>query len=239
MTFASTGYPRHVPHRPDSRFRTGPQVAGLYDRLAPLYDRLAAPYDWIGGRRLQRVLIDALDLRAGDTVVDLGTGSGWNLVSLARAVGPSGRVVGYDISAGMLHRAHDRVREEGLSNVDLRRSDSREVDVPSDTAAVISAFSMEMVPDHDDVIARLVDQLRPGTRIGLVGLREPSGWPEWLIRLVTAMNAPFGVGPEYREVQPRTSIQRHLVGVDYREAMAGTVYSAIGRVPGPTSHDGP
>ncbi|AXV04925.1 Methyltransferase type 11 [Euzebya pacifica] len=228
-----------MPHRPDSRFRTGPQVAGLYDRLAPLYDRLAAPYDWIGGRRLQRDLIDALDLRAGDTVVDLGTGSGWNLVSLARAVGPTGRVVGYDISAGMLERAHERVREEGLANVELRRSDSREVDVPSDTAAVISAFSMEMVPDHDDVIARLVDQLHPGTRIGLVGLREPSGWPEWLIRLVTSINAPFGVGPEYREVQPWTSIQGHLVGVDYREAMAGTVYSAIGRVPGPTTPDRP
>ena len=97
----------------------------------------------------------------------------------------------------------------------------------------------ELALTHASTIARLVDQLHPGTRIGLVGLREPSSWPEWLIRLVTAINAPFGVGPAYREVQPWTSIQGHLVGVDYREAMAGTVYSAIGRVPGPTSHDGP
>ena len=206
-------------------------VAELYDRLSGAYDLLASSYDWIDGRRLQQQAIGDLALEPGDTVVDLGTGTGWNLPYLADRVGPTGRVIGVDLSDGMLERARRRVIESGHLNVELVQGDLRCVDPPADTAAVLSAFALEMVPDHAEVVRRLADSLRPGSQIASVGLREPDTWPEWAVRLGVLVNRPFGVTPAYRRITPWTSIRDHLDDVTVVTSHAGAVYSAIGTVP--------
>ena len=127
-------------------------IARRYDRIAAAYDLLAAPYDWIDGRRLARRAIAELRLAPGDTAVALGTGTGWSLPLLADDVGPTGRVVGIDLSEGMLQRARRRVDRAGISDrVDLVVADMRHVELPPDTRGVLAAFSAEMVTDHRPV----------------------------------------------------------------------------------------
>lgn len=207
-------------------------IAGRYDRLAPVYDTLAAPYQWIGGRRLAGDAIDALCLAPGDTVVALGCGTGWSLPALVEQVGPTGHVIGVDLSRGMLRRARSRVDRAGVSGrVELVEADMRQVGLPDDTAGVLAAFSAEMVTDHDALVAHLVSQLRGGARIAFCGLREPEdGWPEWMLRLGRELNRVFGVRELHRDLTPWRAVIGQLDDTSYREDLGGVVYLAAGTV---------
>lgn len=130
-------------------------VQDLYDRLGPAYDLAAMMFNPWGERRMRRRAVDLLDLHPGDTVVELGCGTGMNHPLLARAVGPDGHVVGIDLSAGMLERAQRRADREGLTQVALRQGDIRDVSLPPGTAGVLAAFAVEMVPEHDAVVRDL------------------------------------------------------------------------------------
>lgn len=207
-------------------------VRSLYDRMAPFYDVLSRPYGWFGSKRLAQRATEELRLRPGDTVVDLGTGTGRNLPELAAAVGPAGRVVGVDLSPGMLERARRRVTGLGLDSVELVEAGISGFDLPPVVDAVVSSYAMEMLPDYDEVISRLVDQIPPGGRIVVNGLRSPERWPEWVVKMGSALSRPFGVSEVYRAHRPWQAIERHTVDVIYDEAMAGAVYLAAGSAPG-------
>lgn len=207
-------------------------IAQRYDRLAGVYDLLAAPYEWIDGRRLVRRAIAELRLDAGDTAVALGTGTGWSLPLLAEAVGPSGRVVGVDLSEGMLRRARVRVERAGVADrADLTVADMRTVELPADTDGVLAAFSAEMVSDHDQLVEHLIGQVGPGTRIAFTGLRDPSGWPDWLVAAAVTLNRAFGTRQFHRQLTPWRSILEGLDDTAYHEDFGGAVYLAVGSTP--------
>lgn len=210
----------------------GPEaVRDLYDRLAPVYDAVAAAYGLVGAGRFHRRAVQRLGLRPGDKAVDLACGTGANLSHLVEAVGPTGRVIGVDLSPGMLAEARERSRRHGWENVELVEADVREYAFPEPLHGVLSTFGLEMVPEHDAVIERAVEALAPGGRMAVGGLRRPEGWPEWLIRLGELVNRPFGVSRAYEDVQPWRSVRRHAAGVEYEEHFFGAVYLAVGAAP--------
>ena len=88
-------------------------------------------------RQKPRELVDALGLRPGNTVVDLGTGVGYMLPFLSHAVGPTGRVLGEDIQSDFLDQARTRARTLGLNNVTFILGADRDPKLPADTADVV------------------------------------------------------------------------------------------------------
>ncbi len=203
----------------------------LYDRLAPFYDLVAGTYGLLGAGRFHRRAVEALRLTPGDTAIDLGCGTGANLPLLAHAVGPAGRVVGVDLSPGMLTRARRRVRR--WPNVMLVESDVRTFAFPERVDGIVSTYALEMVPGYEGVVERAAAALRPGGRMAIGGLRSPEGWPDWLLRLGEAVNRPFGVSRAYEAFAPWQSVQEHLREVDYEERLFGGLYLATGtRLPG-------
>lgn len=66
-----------------------------------------------------------------------------------------------------------------------------------------------MIPQHDTVIASLVEQLPSGGRLAVTGLRDPERWPEWLLRLGTWLNRPFSVSNSYWHHRPGESVGAH------------------------------
>ncbi len=207
-------------------------VRSLYDRIAPLYDLAASPYNLIGGRRLAKRAITELRLKSGDTVVDLGTGTGWNLQRLAEAVGPTGTVIGVDISPGMLQQARQRANDHGIVNIELVEADVSDYQPPPDTNAIVSTFAIEMRPDYDAIVARLARQISDGGRIVTTGLRNPDGWPEWLIRIGSAVNRRSGIRTMPCPRDPANRLVRALRN-DRRRSQEPT------RVWGQPTHDRP
>lgn len=206
------------------------EVGSLYDRIAPGYDLAAGAYTLFGARRLGPRAIELLGLRPGDTAVDLGCGTGVNLEGLARTVGPTGRVIGVDISGGMLAQARRRPAvRHNAARIDLVQADLREYRLPADTRGVLSTFAMEMVPEHERVIATACTTLADtGGRLAISGLRRPPGWPEWAVRLGIALNRPFGVNRAYEQIRPWEALRRHADEIAFQTTLFGAAYLSVG-----------
>jgi trans-aconitate 2-methyltransferase len=120
------------------------------------YDRLSTPME-----RLGREVVDRLELRGDETVVDAGCGSGRLTEVLLERV-PDGRVIGVDRSASMIDAARERLGPD----VDLRVADLVGLDLGEDTADVVfSTATFHWVADHDALFASLRRALRGGGRL--------------------------------------------------------------------------
>jgi SAM-dependent methyltransferase len=130
------------------------RIRESYGRWARLYDWFARATASVGGVR--RGCAAALDLAPGDTVVEFGCGPGVNIPVLRDAVGPTGRVVGVDITGRMLGRARAFVERRGWENVSLVRGDAA---TPPLAAAdgVLATFVTSLFPDAYDVVDRWCD----------------------------------------------------------------------------------
>ena len=106
----------HYPQGRDPEVVLTPsQTRALYRRRAPHYDRFAGLFRLAGARvsTYRRRAVEALSVSPGDTVVDLGCGTGANFPWLERAVTASGRIVGVDLTDAMLREARGRVESAG------------------------------------------------------------------------------------------------------------------------------
>lgn len=202
------------------------EVRNLYEEQARPYDASLLLFNAAGLRRWRAELVDGLGLSAGDTVVDLCCGTGENLLLLARAVN-GGRVVGVDLSGAMLERARDKVERAGVRNVELVEADIARFDLPPNTRAVLSTFGLEMVPTYEDVIARTAHRLPIGGRVGLMGLKHPEGWPEWLIDAGVRLTQRFGVSRDYERFRPWEAADRHLNMVRLEQRLFGATYLCV------------
>lgn len=202
----------------------------FYDRLAPAYDPAAWIFRPLGTHRLQERAIDLLDLHPGDTVVDLGCGTGVNFPLLAAAVGETGHIIGVDLSPEMLTQARRRADRRHLPQIALKDADIREVRLPAGTTAVLATASFEMVPEHDTVVVELARQLAPTRgRLAVGGFRRPPTWPSWAVALGRTVTAVFGVTRAYEDIQPWRSVQRHMELIVFETAAAGALYLIVAR----------
>lgn len=105
-------------------------------------------------------------LRLGEVVLDIGSGSGTDLLLAARRVGPSGRAIGVDMTDEMIRRCHAAIAESGLQNVEVRRGDAENLPVDDATVdAVTSNGVLNLVPGKERAFREIYRVLRPGGRL--------------------------------------------------------------------------
>ncbi|NCP23866.1 MAG: class I SAM-dependent methyltransferase [Erythrobacter sp.] len=203
------------------------EARALYDRIASRYDLMLVQFKLLGLERHRRRLIRQLDLRCGDTVVDLCCGTGVNFEYLQNAVGSKGRIIGVDLSSAMLEQAQAKIYEAGWKNIEVICADVEKWPLPERTDVVLSTFGLEMVPGYADVIKQISSSLEPGARFGLMGLKKPDRWPDWLVRAAIWLSSPFGVSREYEDFQPWKAARRYLRVRNYRTMLMGAAYSCV------------
>lgn len=176
-------YARPMP-RPTPEYwneNAGPAWVRMQERV----DRLLEP--------IGRIALDALELRTGHKVIDVGCGCGSTTVELARRVGPSGRVVGVDVSSPMLSRASDLCAK--LDRVELRLEDAQTAQL--DEAEFDAVFSRFGVMFFEDPVAAFGNLFRAMVRGGTMVFacwQAPQQNP-WLVASREAAASIVDMGP--------------------------------------------
>jgi arsenite methyltransferase len=103
------------------------------------------------------------DLQPGQTVLDLGSGAGVDCFLAARRVGPSGRVIGVDMTDAMLEKARANAQQGGFTNVEFRKGEIERLPVESGTIdRILSNCVINLAPDKRPVFAEAYRVLKPG-----------------------------------------------------------------------------
>lgn len=119
-------------------------------------------------------------LAPGETVLDLGSGAGFDCFLASERVGPEGRVIGVDMTPEMLERARDNARRGGYRNVEFRLGEIEALPVPDGVVdIVISNCVLNLSASRPRVLAEVMRVLKPGGRVmisDLVSHREVPGF---------------------------------------------------------------
>lgn len=148
--------------------------------MTSFYDAQARSYEWTrkGFLRGRKAVVDELAIMPGEQVLEIGCGTGWNLPLLAKKVGAEGRVVGLEVSQKML----DRARQKNLaSQVELICGDATVAEVAQGMFDIILfSYSYSAIPERHDILARLLSQLQPVGRVGMVDFCSNPDMPRWI-----------------------------------------------------------
>lgn len=168
-----------------------------YDRIARTYSTLEPLYLVFPPAR--RRAVAALGLKPGDTVLEMGAGTGRNFTYLVDAVGPSGTVIGIDASPGMLAEAGRLIERRGWSNVHLLEQDATQLEIDGDVDGVLFSLSYSAMPEPRPALARAWERLRPSSRVVVLDMGLSQGGPFRLLAPIARLLVKYAPGDAYSD----------------------------------------
>jgi ubiquinone/menaquinone biosynthesis C-methylase UbiE len=202
-----------------------------HDEIIARYRRVAALPDglFFFTFPLRRRAVEQLHLAPGGSVLEVGCGSGANFGFLVGAVGPTGRVVGVDISPEMVAAARARVRRHGWSNVAVVEGPAEGMHLAG-TFDGLLLFAMHDVLTSPDAIRRSLEHLRPGGRVVVVSPALADRFPGRLLNpLATLAFRRFSVS-QSDLAHPWRRLAEQVPGLQVERLGPGVLFLASGQV---------
>jgi ubiquinone/menaquinone biosynthesis C-methylase UbiE len=170
-----------------------------YNRMSRWYDRIAGSTE----KKYRDWGLEKLAAQPGQAILEIGFGTGHCLVALAKAVGPTGRVLGLDISDGMLAIARERLQGEDLNDrVDLHLGDAADLDFieANSLDGVFMSFTLELFdnPEIPRVLQECYRILKPGGRLAVVSMTKTNP-PGMAVRMYEWFHEHL---PDYADCRP-------------------------------------
>ncbi|MBZ9675854.1 class I SAM-dependent methyltransferase [Mesorhizobium sp. ES1-1] len=184
-----------LPAGPEFNANHAELMDGVYRWQRHIYD-LTRKYYLLGRDRL----ISGLDVLPEGTVLELGCGTGRNLILAARRY-PEARFFGLDISAEMLETARRAIDRAGLSaRVTLARGDATDFDPNALYGLerfdrIFISYSLSMIPDWEKTVTAALAALAPGGSMHIADFGQQEGLPGWFRTLLSGWLQKFHVSP--------------------------------------------
>lgn len=208
-----------------------PSQVSRYTELASAYDSMtgwATPY--------RRLAVDELALRPGETVVDVGCGTGLNFGPIEERIGPEGLLIGIDMCPAMLARAQARADRAGWDNLLLVCSPIEQAAIPARPHSVLFCAVHDILRSPCALQA-VLKQVPEGSRIVAAGAKWAPWWVPGAAAVnwsVWAANASF-VGTFEGFGRPWSHLAGFLSGLTVQELASGSFYLASGTADGSTA----
>jgi demethylmenaquinone methyltransferase/2-methoxy-6-polyprenyl-1,4-benzoquinol methylase len=200
-------------------------------RRQPAYGERARSYerDTAAFQPYRSAVVEALPLRSGHVVLDVGCGTGLCCGLLRDKVGPEGGVVGIEESPEMAAVAREHIACEGWDNVTVMQApaEDAEIGLTADAALFCAVHDILQSPD---ALRNVVTRLRPGAWVA-------AGGGKWAAPMMVALNAMVGAlhAPYVRSFSgfdcPWRHLERLVEDVKVREMAFGSGYVMTGRTP--------
>ncbi|MHC4812918.1 MAG: class I SAM-dependent methyltransferase [Planctomycetota bacterium] len=205
-------------------------IRDAYTRQAHRYDFATGLYRLLGlnAKAYRERAVQRLGLEPGDCVVELGCGTGLSFPLIMERIGPEGRLIGVDLSPGMLEHARQKVGHAGWTNVELVQADMAAYQLPEGVNAVLSVGAFGYVARHDQVIRAAAAALVPGGRIVILDGKQADGVSSWWFKLILWLSRPFGVTLDYGSQRVWESVERHFREPTFEPVYGGMLYISSG-----------
>ncbi len=168
---------------------------GIYRYQRYVYDATRKHY-LLGRDRM----LDELQPPAGGTILEIGCGTGRNLVLAARRY-PNARLYGFDISSEMLKTARASIARAGygdrivVAEGDATGFDAQAMFGRAQFDRVFISYALSMIPPWRQALAPALDAVAPGGRLHIVDFGQQAGWPRWFRAALFKWLAQFTVHP--------------------------------------------
>lgn len=193
------------------------QRAGVYDLEMALWEPI----------RLEAIAL--LDLHAGDTVLDVGCGTGLSFRPLAQALGARGRLIGIEQCPEMLAKARERTAATAWPEVTLLCAPVGLAEIPVRADAALFHFTHDIL-QQPEAIAHVMRHLKPGARVVASGLKWAGPW-QWTTNFFVWPAALHSVTSFAGLDQPWRHLARHLPGLSLQARLGDGAYIASGSLP--------
>jgi ubiquinone/menaquinone biosynthesis C-methylase UbiE len=199
-------------------------------RALEQYRRAAASYDrhmWFA-RGTHREAVRRLELEPGQVVLDVACGTGLTFETIEQGIGPSGRLIGLDLSPEMLALARERVEDAGWDNVTLIEAAAEDAHVPGEPDAILFSFTHDVLRSPS-ALDNLLSSARRGARVVAAGGKWP---PRWAVPVhaYVRFQAPRFVTTMEGFDRPWTLLAERVSGLQVEERSLGGAYVAWGQI---------
>ncbi|WP_245644855.1 class I SAM-dependent DNA methyltransferase [Hydrogenophaga flava] len=215
-------------HLPSATRRPSParhQALQQYRARADRYDSELEPFE-----PLRREAIQRLDLRPGETVLDVGCGTGLSFGPLLDQLGPTGHIVGIEQCPEMMARARLRLIDQRAQQLRLVQAPVEEAQWPGQAHAALFHFTHDILRNPralDNVLAHLA----PGARVVATGLQWAAPWV-WPVNLFVLGAALYSVSSLDGLAQPWSELAPRLTRFEVQPTWMGGIFMASGVWPG-------
>lgn len=201
------------------------QALQQYRVRAEHYDSELAPFE-----PLRREAIERLNLKPGDTVLDVGCGTGLSFAPLLDRLGPDGHVVGIEQCPEMLARARGRVLNQRRRQVTLLQAPVEEATWPGQADAALLHFTHDILR-RPAALENVLSHLSPGARVVATGLQWAAPWV-WPVNLFVLGAALYSVSSLDGLAQPWSQLAPRLDSFEVQPTWMGGIFMARGVWPG-------